>query len=99
MTVLALALGMGMTAGAMAAGSKIEGSTITNKSTVKNAANLAISTGLGKAEANQGSVRIKGSTVKNSTITNQSTVQNAANLAISTGLGSTKANQGSVDIE
>ena len=84
---------------AFAAGSTIKGSTITNKSTVKNAANLAISTGLGSAEANQGSVKIKGSTVKDSTITNKSTVKNAANLAISTGLGSTKANQGSIEIE
>ncbi|BCX88108.1 hypothetical protein MIN45_P0475 [Methylomarinovum tepidoasis] len=92
-------VGLTLASGAMAAGSKIKNSTITNKSTVKNAANLAISTGIGKAEANQGSIKIKGSTVKNSTITNKSTVKNAANLAISTGLGSTKANQGSIDIE
>ncbi len=90
-------LGLFVSSSVFAAGSKIQGSTITNDAKVKNSTNFAIS-GLGSAEANQASVKIKGSEVKNSTITNKADVKNSTNFAIS-GLGSAKANQASTVIE
>ena len=82
----------------MAAGSSIKNSTVTNQSTVKNAANLAISPGAGKAEANQASIRIKGARLSNSTVVNRSRVSNSANVAIAAG-GRAEANQGAVVIK
>ncbi|MCH9696888.1 MAG: hypothetical protein K0U68_02185 [Gammaproteobacteria bacterium] len=92
-------LGLFVSGSVFAAGSEIKGSTITNESQVKEAANLAISTGAGEAVANQGSIKIKGAKISDSNITNKSKVERAANLAISTGVGDTRANQGSIDIE
>ncbi|XSG85379.1 MAG: hypothetical protein ACPW60_01330 [Methylohalobius sp. ZOD2] len=99
-TVLTAAiLGMSMATGAMAAGSKIQNSTISNRANIKNSANIAQGGLLGDAEANQGSVKIKGSTVKNSTISNRANVQNSANVAKGGLLSDAQANQGSVVAE
>ncbi len=82
----------------LAAGSTIKNSTITNQSTVKNAANLAISAGAGKADANQASIRIKGANLTNSTVVNRARISNSANVAIAAG-GRVEANQGAVVIK
>jgi hypothetical protein len=95
----ALVLGMGVSTLALAEGSTIQQSTISNRATVQNSANIAQGGLLGSAEANQGSVQIKGSTVKQSTISNQATVKNSANIAKGGLLGSATANQGSIQVK
>nr|BAL56143.1 hypothetical protein HGMM_F34F03C38 [uncultured Gammaproteobacteria bacterium] len=96
-TLTAIVLGMGVSTLALAEGSTIQQSTISNRATVQNSANIATGV-LGSAEANQGSVQIKGSTVKQSTISNQATVKNSANIATGV-LGSATANQGSIQVK
>jgi len=99
--VLAVALGMTVAAGAMAEGSTIKNSVISNKAAVIGSKNTAIAAGvLNKAEANQGSIKLKNSTVKNSVISNKAAVIGSKNTAIAAGvLNKAKANQGSIDIE
>ncbi|QBQ55174.1 hypothetical protein [Nitrosococcus wardiae] len=97
--LVALVAGMSMATGVLAEGSKIQGSTITNKANIKNSSNIAVGGLLGSAEANQGTVKIKGSAVKGSTISNKADVKNSSNIAVGGLLGGAKANQGSVVVE
>ncbi len=82
----------------LGAGSAIKNSSITNQARVKNSANLAISAGAGRAEANQASIRVKGANLTNATVINRATVSNSANVAIAAG-GRAEANQGAVVIK
>lgn len=93
--VLVTALGMAMVMGVGSAwaASKIDGK-ITNKSTVKQAANIAIGE---NNTANMGTINLKNATVgKSGVITNKSTVKQAANIAIGKG---NEASMGSIQVE
>ncbi|MEE9345631.1 MAG: hypothetical protein V3U88_08490 [Methylococcales bacterium] len=92
-------LGLFISGNAFAAGSKIKGSTITNKANITSSQNIAFAMGKAKAEANQGSVKIKGSKIKNSTITNEANIKSSQNIAFAMGKAKAIANQGSVEIQ
>jgi hypothetical protein len=77
---------------AFSAGSTVNNSTISNTSNIKNSTNTSLG-GIGKAEANQGSIVVKGANLTNATIVNNATVKNSSNIA-----RSAEANQGSIKI-
>ncbi|MCH9696887.1 MAG: hypothetical protein K0U68_02175 [Gammaproteobacteria bacterium] len=83
-------------------GANVSGSTIVNNAKIKNSANVAIGLG-GKAEANQGAVKISRS-VNGVTVVNNADISNSANIAVDVlGLGglfgTDESNQGSIVIK
>lgn len=59
LTTLTAIVLMGAATGVLAAGSTIQQSTISNRATVQNSANIATGGLLGSATANQGSIQVK----------------------------------------